>query len=102
MFYSFWREVSNYIFSFIPLLICGVLILNAFSNNGGVPELWLLNDRIEILEQKIATFKSEADYLEHKVALISGPQIDADLLEELAHKLLGFVHSNNLVIPLYK
>ena len=102
MFYSFWREVSNYIFSFIPLLICGVLILNAFSNNGGAPELWLLNDKIEILEQKLSTIKSEADYLEYKVGLISGPQIDADLLEELAYQLLGFVHNNNLVIPIDK
>ena len=99
MLYYFWRELGRYLFVFSPFFISIILVVNAFTSNGGLPQLLLLQSKLNVYEQKLFILTKDADYLEHKVNLIKGPVIDMDLLEELAHTNLGFSYSNELLIP---
>jgi cell division protein FtsB len=56
-------------------------------------------------EHKIANLRSELDDLklehaawDHRIALLSGREIDRDLLDEETRKLLGRVNKNDLVV----
>ncbi|HEY8005282.1 MAG TPA: septum formation initiator family protein [Methylocella sp.] len=56
-------------------------------------------------EQKIATLRSDLDALklehaswDHRISLLSGREIDRDLLDEETRSLLGRVNRNDLVV----
>lgn len=59
----------------------------------------------EEYEQKLTQLKFERDMLklqrlqlEHRLALIKGEKVDADILEDEVRKTLGRVHKNEVVV----
>jgi hypothetical protein len=59
----------------------------------------------EEYEQKLTLLKFERDMLklqrlqiEHRLALIKGEKVDADILEDEVRKTLGRVHKNEVVV----
>ena len=100
----FFNKIKNEKFNFfyfsIPLIISGLLIVNASRNNGGLPVLNILNN--DIIEAKTELKKLEHDIsiLQNKVDLIKGPNVDQDLLEELAYQNLGFAYAQDLFIQI--
>jgi cell division protein FtsB len=61
----------------------------------------------EEYEQKLAELRLERNLLklqrmqwESRIALVKGETVDADILEELARKILGRVHRNDVVVLL--
>ena len=77
-----------------------MLIVNASRNNGGLPVLNILNN--DIIEAKTELKKLEHDIsiLQNKVDLIKGPNVDPDILEELAYQYLGFAYQEDLFIEI--
>ena len=72
----------------MPLIVSGLLIINASRDNGGIPVLNSLSKKIYDAEKKIILLDQELSIIQNKVNLIKGPEIDADLLEELAMNTL--------------
>ena len=70
----------------IPLVISGLLIINASRDNGGIPVLNSLSKKIHVSENKLRQLDQKIALIQNKVDLIKGPEIDADLLEELAYQ----------------
>ena len=58
--------------------------------------------KIQALRQELADLKSERERWTKRIALISGPDIDRDLLDEAARTMLGRVGAPELVIFLPK
>ena len=61
----------------------------------------------EEYEQKLTQLKFERDVLrlqrqqfEHRLALIKGEKVDADILEDEVRKTLGRIHKNEVVVLL--
>ena len=50
------------------------------------------------IEAKLKAVRAEADYWRNRIALLRGPEIDRDLLDEQARTLLHRVNKNDLVI----
>ena len=99
-FYKIKNESFNLLYIFIPLLISGLLIVNASKNNGGIPVLNSLYYDIEEAESKLENLEQDIYLIQNKVDLIKGPNVDQDLLEELAYQNLGFAYSKDLFIPI--
>ena len=99
-FYKIKNESYNLLYIFIPLLISGLLIVNASKNNGGIPVLNSLYYEIKEAESKLENLQQNISILQNKVDLINGPNVDQDLLEELAYQNLGFAYVQDLFIPI--
>ena len=99
-FYKIKNESYNLLYIFIPLIISGLLIVNASKNNGGVPVLNSLYYEIKEAESKLENLERDISLIQNKVDLIKGPNVDQDLLEELAYQNLGFAYSKDLFIPI--
>ena len=96
---TFGADSIKIIYAFIPILISVLLIVNAFGNNGGLPKYFLLKSQILLTEQKLKILDKEIFITRNRVNLIKGPEIDKDLLEELAYQYLGYTYKNNLFVP---
>ena len=99
-FYKIKNESYNLLYIFIPLLISGLLIVNASKNNGGIPVLSSLYYEIKEAKSKLENLEQDISLIQNKVNLIKGPNIDQDLLEELAYQNLGFAYRQDLFIPI--
>ena len=96
---TFSADTITLIYATIPILISVLLVVNAFGNNGGLPKYFLLKNQIVLTEQKLKILDKEIFVTRNKVNLIKGPEIDKDLLEELAYQYLGYTYKNNFFVP---
>tara|TARA_B100000242_G_scaffold228796_1_gene169036 strand:+ start:138 stop:449 length:312 start_codon:yes stop_codon:yes gene_type:complete len=100
----FFNKIKNEKFNFfyfsIPLIISGLLIVNASRNNGGIPVLNILNNDIKEAKSELKKLDRDISILQNKVNLIKGPDVDPDILEELAYQYLGFAYQQDLFIAI--
>ena len=92
------NEKFNFFYFSIPLIISGLLIVNASRNNGGIPVLNILNNDIKEAKSELKKLDRDISILQNKVNLIKGPDVDPDILEELAYQYLGFAYQQDLFI----
>ena len=98
IFYKLKNKKFNFFYFSIPLIISGLLIVNASRNNGGIPVLNILNNDIKEAKTKLKKLEHDISILQNKVELIKGPNVDPDILEELAYQYLGFAYQRDLFI----
>ena len=98
IFYKLKSKKFNFFYFSIPLIISGLLIVNASRNNGGIPVLNILNNDIKEAKTELKKLEHDISILKNKVDLIKGPNVDPDILEELAYKYLGFAYQKDLFI----
>ena len=94
------NEKFNFFYFSIPLIISGLLIVNASRNNGGIPVLNILNNDIKEAKSELKKLDRDISILQNKVNLIKGPNVDPDILEELAYQYLGFAYQQDLFIAI--
>ena len=100
IFYELKSKKFNFFYFSIPLIISGLLIVNASRNNGGIPVLNILNNDIKEAKTELKKLEHDISILQNKVDLIKGPNVDPDILEELAYKYLGFAYQKDLFIEI--
>ena len=66
--------------------------------NHGLIAYMSLQTKVEQAEARYADVHAERGVLEHRVALMRPDNLDLDMLEERARKVLGFVHPDEIVI----
>ena len=99
-FYKLKSKKFNFFYFSIPLIISGLLIVNASRNNGGLPVLNILNNDIKEAKTKLKKLEHDISIIQNKVNLIKGPNVDPDILEELAYQYLGFAYQKDLFIAI--
>jgi len=92
---------SRYILS-VALSVLGVFIVLYFlyiaiQGDRGFFELKRLQAEEAAAEDKLSKVKEEKESLEHKINLMKG-EVDEDLLEEEARRLLNFSKPNEVII----
>ena len=100
IFYNLKSKKFNFFYFSIPLIISGLLIVNASRNNGGIPVLNILNNDINEAKLELKKIEYDISILRNKVNLIKGPNVDPDILEELAYQHLGFAYQEDLFIKI--
>ena len=98
--YKLKSKKFNFFYFSIPLIISGLLIVNASRNNGGIPVLNILNNDIKEAKTELKKLEHDISILQNKVDLIKGPNVDPDILEELAYQYLGFAYQRALFIAI--
>lgn len=87
--------------AFVPATFVGLLVYLAYHALEGANGLWALREldaRAVVLGQRAAELHTARQNLEARVALLRPDNLDPDLLDEEARRLLGFVHPDEVVI----
>ncbi|WP_169833523.1 FtsB family cell division protein [Methylobrevis pamukkalensis] len=79
-------------------LFLGYFAYHAFHGEYGIAGRALVESRASHLRTQLDRLKTERRDMEKRVALLSGPAIDRDLLDIRAREALNYVSPNDLVI----
>jgi len=80
----------------------GYFLISAQTGDRGLAAKQEAREKTDAISREIATLKAERTAWERKVAQLSGPEIDRDLLDERLRAMLGVAHKNDVVILLDK
>jgi cell division protein FtsB len=83
---------------FVPAILLLYLAYNAVHGKQGLIGGAVEEYRQQRLASEIAKVKLKRVRLEHNISLISGDQIDVDLLDELARRELPLIAKNQIII----
>lgn len=89
-----------------PYLLC-VLVLfylafHTISGERGIIALFRETGKLEALKAELAEVKKQKEAMENKINKLSNKNLDLDLLDEQAKKILGVAGKNEVVIFLDK
>ncbi|MBV8428552.1 MAG: septum formation initiator family protein [Hyphomicrobiales bacterium] len=79
-------------------LATGFFVVQAYEGARGIEAKRQIKSRVFALRAELAELKDERAALERKVAMLRGPVLDGDLLDERVRAELGRVNKNDLVI----
>lgn len=78
--------------------ICGYFVWHAVNGERGLKTKDEYEHKIASLRDELQGLKAEHASWDHRIALLTGREIDRDILDEETRALLGRVHRNDLVI----
>lgn len=84
----------------IWLCLAGYFVYHMIIGARGIISLSILNREVEQLESEWDALKESNAFLNNKVQRIRSDNLDLDLLEEQAQKILGLTYPNNIVVLL--
>ena len=94
-----WRVLLGLVLLWsVSALVTGFFVVQAYQGARGIEAKREIKNRVFALRSELAELKGERIALEHKVAMLRGPVLDGDLLDERARAELGRVNKNDLVI----
>ena len=79
-------------------LVTGFFVVQAYEGARGIEAKRQIKNRVFALRGELVELKDERAALERKVAMLRGPVLDGDLLDERVRAELGRVNKNDLVI----
>ena len=82
----------------LSALVTGYFVAQAYEGARGIEAKRQIKAKILALRNELIELKDQRMVLERKVAMLRGPVLDGDLLEERARAELGRVNKNDLVV----
>ncbi len=79
-------------------LVTGFFVVQAYEGARGIEAKRQIKNRVFALRGELIEIKGERAALERKVAMLRGPVLDGDLLDERVRAELGRVNKNDLVV----
>jgi cell division protein FtsB len=79
-------------------LVTGYFVAQAYQGARGIEAKRQIKARVLSLRTELAELKEQRVALERKVAMLRGPVLDGDLLDERVRAELGRVNRNDLVV----
>ena len=86
----------------IWIALSSYFIFHVFTGARGVVSWIRLSAEVETLEDELKKIKSENSFLENKIKSIRDDNLNLDLLEEQAMKIIGFANKDDIVVLLPK
>jgi len=94
-----WRAICGLMLSWsASALVTSFFVAQTYQGARGIEAKNEIKGRVFALRGELAALKLQRTALERKVALLRGPVIDGDLLDERARAELGRVNRNDLVV----
>jgi cell division protein FtsB len=94
-----WRVMLGLVLLWsVSALVTGYFVVQAYEGARGIEAKRQIKSRVFALRGELTELKAERSALEHKVAMLRGPVLDGDLLDERVRAELGRVNRNDLVV----
>mgnify|MGYP001500164507 CR=1 FL=1 len=84
--------------TFFSFLIFIFFVSHIFLGERSLWKIFLLNNQISIAKEKYNILLSEKAKTLSEINLLRDNNLDPDIVSEIAHKLLGIIHSNKILI----
>jgi len=91
-------KILNIVLTVLGLFIIVYFLYNSIQGERGFFELKRLQNEALIAEENLERLREEKESLKHKIDLLKGENVDEDLLEEEARRLLNFSKPNEVII----
>lgn len=88
------RALRAMLLVFVIFYLC----FHAVSGDRGMVAWFKANRQLDALQTELAEVREKRELISTHVDLLSGPQIDGDMLDEQARKVLGFAGRNEVVV----
>jgi cell division protein FtsB len=80
--------------------VAAYFVWHALNGERGLKASLEYTKQIAELEKERAGLRAEREHWQHRIALIRSDEIDRDILDEEARRMLGRVHAHDLVVLL--
>ena len=80
------------------LFVIFYLCFHAISGERGMIAWMKATNQLATLELELEQAKAKREVISKRVDLLSGPQVDYDMLDEQARRVLGFAEENEVVV----
>ena len=94
LFLNFMTLFSSLIFIFF--------ISHIFFGERSIWKIFLLNNQISIAKKEYNFLLNEKSKTSSEINLLRDDNLDPDIISEIAHKSLGLIHSDQIVIDITK
>ncbi len=84
----------------ILLSLVGYFVYHAMQGKHGLRSRVGLKKNLVVLEKELAMLRKERKKYEHYIKLMQPKEIDPDILDEKARKLLNLAHPSDIIIML--
>ncbi len=88
--------------TFFSLLIFIFFVSHIFLGERSLWKIFLLNNQISIAKEEYNILLSEKAKTLSEINLLRDSNLDPDIISEIAHKFLGLIHSDQIVIDITK
>jgi cell division protein FtsB len=94
-----WRMILGVVLLWgASALVTGYFVAQAYEGARGIEAKRKIKSRVLALRNELTDLKEQRVALERKVAMLHGPVLDGDLLDERVRAELGRVNKNDLVV----
>ena len=88
--------------TFFSLLIFVFFISHIFFGERSLWKIFSLNNQISTAKKEYNILINEKEKISTEINLLRDNNLDPDLISEIAHKSLGLIHSDQIVIDITK
>ncbi len=96
------KNLFLYLMTFFSFLIFIFFISHIFFGERSLWKIFLLNNQISIAKKEYNMLLSEKEKISTEINLLRDNNLDPDIISEIAHKSLGLIHSDQIVIDITK
>lgn len=80
--------------------VSGYFLFHIFTGARGAVAWAKLSAEVTKLEDRLKTLRDENAFLENKIKLLQGDNLDVDLLQEQVMSVLGYANADDIVVLL--
>ena len=84
------------------LLIFIFFVSHIFFGEGSLWKIYSLNNQISLAKKEYSILLDKKVKTSSEINLLRDNNLDPDIISEIAHKLLGLIHSDQIVIDIPK
>ncbi len=84
------------------LLIFIFFVSHIFFGERSLWKIFLLNNQISLAKKEYSILLDKKVKISSEINLLRDNNLDPDIISEIAHKLLGLIHSDQIVIDIPK
>ena len=84
------------------LLIFIFFVSHIFFGERSLWKIFLLNNQISLAKKEYSILLDKKVKISSEINLLRDNNLDSDIISEIAHKLLGLIHSDQIVIDIPK
>jgi cell division protein FtsB len=95
---EFHRRLKSLAAQLLGACVAGYFIYHAVQGDRGILAWLRVNQQLEAAQEELVTSAADRAALEQRVALLSNPSLDRDMLEERARIMLNFSDPDDIVI----
>lgn len=90
-----WQRVIGPVFA---CLITIYFVYHIFQGERGVISWFVLSKKVQEETSQLKLLEEEKEFLKRRVSLLNPNNLDLDILEELARKLLNYAKTNEIIV----